>query len=187
MQTLPLDFLQKRDISNFLKLRSARPGDDLAIGELLVKSFLETYAEKLPGVVANEERISELQNVASRREAGIVRVLEFGYRLIGTYALIHPENENNEAWTDSTATLRCLAMDREFHSLGLSELLMSDAIKIAKGWGARGICLHVQDGAHGVARLYEKIGFTRDPSGDKVSTGHLVKGYLLHIAERECH
>lgn len=179
-----VDLLERRDLTNFLRLRSAHPGDDIAVGELLVTSFKETYAKKLPYVITSADREDELRDVSSRRRVGIVRVVDFGYRVIGTYSLIHPESEANEAWTANTCTLRCLAIDTEFHSLKLSELLLLDAVEIATSWKAQKICLHVQDGAAGVARLYETFGFRRCEEGDKEYYGMRILAYIYDIKPR---
>lgn len=173
------ELLARRDLINFIKIRNSHPGDDLVIGELLVKTFRATYEMKLPSITTTPEREIELRNVSSRRFNGVVRVSELGFQIIGTYALISPGSALDESWTADTCTLRCVAIDPQFHSLKLSEKLILDAIDVAQRWKSRGICLHVQDGADGVARLYRQFGFERDVSGDKISMGNAIQGYLL--------
>jgi ribosomal protein S18 acetylase RimI-like enzyme len=176
-----ISLLQRRDLANFVRIRSAHPGDDFPIGELLVSTFRDTYARKLPSIGTTDERERELRDVATRRQNGTVRVIEVGYRIIGCYSLIHPASPINESWSPMTCTLRCLAIDPEFHSLKLSEKLLWDAVLIANTWQARMICLHVQIGADGVARLYENFGFRRSPLGDKICNGQPIEGYLYTI------
>lgn len=177
--------LLRRDLINFVRLRTGHPGDDLSIGDLLVESFKETYAKKLPTVITNHEREIELRNVASRRQNGVVRIIELGFQIIGTYSLLSPNSPLDESWTPNTCTLRCVAIAPQFHSLQLSEKLVADAIDVAKHWRADHICLHVQSGADGVARLYEKFGFRRAPEGDKLALGNQIEGYLLNLAEAQ--
>ncbi len=167
-----------RDLINFIQLRAALPSDDLAIADLLMHTFLSTYKEKLPTVQTSEERKEELRNVRGRRKNGYVCVAELGYKIIGTFALIHPESPSSEAWRPNGATLRCVAIDPHFHGLALSELLLEEADRISKLWAASGIYLHVQDGAEKVAALYEKHGYVRDPSGDKIALGNKLLGYM---------
>jgi ribosomal protein S18 acetylase RimI-like enzyme len=176
---------QKRDLANFISLRTAHPGDDLAIGELLVRSFREAYQKKLPTVMTTAEREIELRDVQSRRRNGIVRVMELGFQVMGTYSLIQSGCALDESWTPDTCTLRCLAIEPRFHSLKLSEQLLADAFAIAKRWRASAICLHVQAGAEGVAKLYRRFGFQRQEGGDKMNFGNLVEGYLLRL-DRQC-
>lgn len=175
------NFLERRDVCNFLRLRTAHPGDDPAIAELLVRSFHETYLRKLPDLETPPGREGELRDVHSRRQNGVVRVMELGFQIIGTYSLILPESTLDDSWTPLTATLRCLALDPDFHSLKLSEVLLRDAVAIAERWRVRNVCLHVQCGAEGVARLYRRFGFQRAEAGDKICYGNAVEGYLLTL------
>jgi ribosomal protein S18 acetylase RimI-like enzyme len=78
-----------------------------------------------------------------------------------------------------------VAIDLRFHSLQLSEKLVSDAIAVAKAWRADHVCLHVQSGAIGVARLYESFGFKRAPEGDRIAIGNQIEGYLLTLVETQ--
>jgi GNAT superfamily N-acetyltransferase len=181
VSSLPISLLQKRDLANFVRVRTAHPGDDPAVGDLLVRTFRDTYNKKMPSLITPEERNDELRDVESRRRAGVVRVIEVGYRIIGTCSLIHPNSELSESWTGLTCTLRCLAIDPEFHSLKLSETLLWDAVDVARTWRARMICLHVLQGADGVARLYENFGFRRSPLGDKIYHGSAIDGYLYKL------
>lgn len=171
-----------RDITNFINLRPAMPSDDLAIAELLLHTFLTTYKEKLPDVHTTEERKRELRDVGARRRQGFVGVAELGYRIIGTFSLIHPESPVSEAWGDPGATLRCVAIDPEFHGLALSELLLNEADRVARAWYSRTIYLHVQKGANKVAVLYQRHGYVRDMSGDKASLGAELEAYRKELA-----
>ena len=173
--------LGRRDILNFMKMRESQQEDDLTIGGLLIDAFTYTYAEKLPATRTDEQRIFELFSMRRRRQYGAVRVLELTNRIIGTYSLIRPQTEECQGWTSDSANLRCLAIDREFHGMGLSKLLLTDALDLASQWGVKGIDLHVQDGAVGVARLYESFGFRRDVSGDLQPPGNRLLGFHLPV------
>ena len=171
-----------RDVANFMQLRIAGPGDDPAISDLLTRTFLETYARKLPEVETTEERKLELRDVASKRRAGMVCVLEFGHRVVGTFSLIHPESPDTDSWIENYATLRCVAIDPEFHGLQFSQILLDESVRLACSWALSGLCLHVQKGAHKVASLYEKFGYVRDARGDKISNGQEIEGYALDFS-----
>lgn len=182
MNEVAMDLLKRRDLSNFVKIRTAFPGDDLNLGDMLVRTFRETYSRKLPNLITTDQREMELRDVHSRRLNGVVRVLELGFQLIGTYSLMAPQSALDDSWTPSTCTLRCVAVDPGFHSLRLSERLLEDAMMRARDWRAEAVCLHVQSGATGVAKLYERFGFQRDPRGDKTSYGYQIEGYLLALS-----
>ncbi|NJL25280.1 MAG: hypothetical protein HC902_08945 [Calothrix sp. SM1_5_4] len=72
------ELLKRRDLTNFLQLRNAHPGDDPEVGALLVKTFRDTNAVKMPGLDMPPEREKELRDVSSRRMNGVVRVIELG-------------------------------------------------------------------------------------------------------------
>lgn len=175
---------QGRDILNFVSLRLAHERDDVAVGDLLTRAFTATYERKLPSVATPYERLSELRRVSERREDGAVLILELGYRAIGTAALIRPGAASSQAWLPDAANLRCLAIDPQFHGLGLSNPILDACETAARSWQAGCICLHVQIGAEGVARLYESRGYDRRPEGDMVTNGAKVEGYCLELARR---
>lgn len=174
-----------RDLSNFINLRPALPGDDLSIAELLTNTFLSTYKKKLPAIETSEERKAELRDVALRRRSGYVSVAELGYRIIGTFSLIHPESPLTDAWRPNGATLRCVAIDPEFHGLELSSILLEEADRIAGLWKSSALFLHVQKGANKVASLYEKFGYVRDCAGDKIAHGYELLGYVKDLNRAE--
>jgi GNAT superfamily N-acetyltransferase len=179
---------EPRDLANFIRIRPALPSDDLGLAELLIHTFSSTYERKLPSVITTKERKQELRDVSSRRKHGYVGVAELGYRIIGTFSLIHPESPRSEAWNPNGATLRCVAIDPEFHGLRLSELLLQGADRVASAWNSAGLYLHVQKGADKVAKLYLRHGYQRDPNGDKLSFGCELEGYLkcLETKKNEC-
>ncbi len=177
-QSTVIDIREARDLANFIGFRPALPSDDLAIAELLVRTFLSTYEQKLPSIITTDDRKNELRNVGARRKQGHVCVAELGYRIIGTFSLIHPESPNSDAWRSNGANLRCLAIDPEFHGLALSELLLKESERIAKAWHSEAVYLHVQKGAAKVAMLYERNGYLRDEAGDKFSFGSELEGHF---------
>lgn len=173
-----------RDIANFLNIRLAHPGDDLAIGELLLRTFVQTYEKKLPKVATCTQRRRDLLNVTARRRGGVVCVLELGYRIVGTFSLIHPDSPECEAWIPEAANLRCVAIDPEFQGYRFSDFLLKSAVDFSQEWGIQCICLHVQAGANSVAKLYQSFGFSRDPHGDKICFGFGVEGYSLYLNQK---
>lgn len=178
---------RSRDIFDFINIRTATRLDERAVGNLLVTSFAETNARKNPGVATSPERIAELQDVRSRRQNGEVVIIEFGYRIIGTFTLIRPGSSlAPECWLKNAALLRCVAIDPEFHGLGFSEILLAESERLAQSWSASYICLHVQQGADGVAKLYRRRGYERDPSGDFDIHGYRVEAYALSLKRLEC-
>jgi ribosomal protein S18 acetylase RimI-like enzyme len=111
------------DVRNFLIRRVARPGDDLAIAELLEQSFVSVYERKLQ-LATPEQRRRELRDVATRRENGVVCVLELGYRIVGTFSLLAPGAGTTQSWLPGAANLRCLAVHPDYQGYGFADLLV---------------------------------------------------------------
>lgn len=149
-----------------LTVREARPEDDAAVGELLVDGYVTAYARKMPHVVVDEARKRDLRAVAEKRRAATVLVAELDGRVVGTVALFRPGAPGSEAWLAEAADLRHLAVEPAHQGRGFSKALLDEAERIARGWGARAVCLHVRRGNEGVARLYQARGYARDPQGD---------------------
>lgn len=163
-------------------IREAKPTDDFVIGELLINAFLETYARKMPEVVYDEARKSELRDVATKRSRATVLVADIGGEVIGTVAIFKPNAPTSEAWIPNFADLRHLAVEPRFHGKGIAKPLLDRAEEIASDeWKVNGICLHVRHGADGVARLYQNRGFIREPSGDIQKPTVMLEAYLLRF------
>jgi predicted N-acetyltransferase YhbS len=149
-----------------LSVRPARPEDDAEIGELLVRAFVDGYAKKLPQVVVTERRKQELRDVAGKRAEACVWVVTRAGAIVGTVALWPPGRPRSEAFLEGAWDLRHLAVDASVKGTGASGLLLDTAEAHARAAGAPSVCLHVRQGAVGVARLYQGRGYVRHPEGD---------------------
>lgn len=147
-------------------LRRAEPRDDAAVGELLVSSFVEQYARKMPEVVVSEGRKAELRAVAGKRAVAHVWVVDYGGQVVGTVAVWPPGAPGSEAWISGAVGLRHLAVHARHRGAGVSALLLDAAEGWARDLGATAVCLHVRRGAAGVRALYERRGYLRRPEGD---------------------
>jgi GNAT superfamily N-acetyltransferase len=148
-------------------IREARPEDDAVIGEILVNAYVEQYAKKMPEVVVDEARKSDLRNVAEKRQIGTVLVAEMDGKVVGSLTLFQPGTPRSEAWRADMVDFRMLGIDLAYRGRGIADRLLEAAEKIAvESWGCKTAGLHVRRGAHGVAALYMRRGFQRDPSGD---------------------
>jgi GNAT superfamily N-acetyltransferase len=147
-------------------IREATEADDEAIGELLVKAFVEQYRRKLPEVEVTSHRKEELRAVAQKRAVAKVWVTEAGRSIAGTVALWSPGASGSEAFLEGAADLRHLAVAAPYRKCGVSKDLLDTAEAWARTIGCKAVCLHIRRGAVGVARLYESRGYQRDPAGD---------------------
>ena len=149
-----------------VSIRSAGPGDDEAVGDLLVRAFEVQYAKKMPGHIVSARRKADLRAQAEKRTDSTVLVADVEGRIVGTVAVYRWGARRSEAWTEGAANLRLLAVDVDHLGRGLSAILLDEAERLAWSWGAPAICLHVRRGVTGVARLYEARGYVRERAGD---------------------
>jgi ribosomal protein S18 acetylase RimI-like enzyme len=148
-------------------IRVARPEDDSVIGELLVNAYVTQYAQKMPEVVVDENRKKDLRNVAEKRRIGTVLVAELDGKVVGSVTLLKPGSPRSEAWLEQMADLRMFGIDLNYRGRGIADALLDEAERVVReDWKCPYLGLHVRRGAHGVAGVYIKRGFQRDPSGD---------------------
>ncbi len=169
------------DVVGRAVIRDARPEDDAVIGELLVSAFVTQYAQKLPEVVYTEARKQELRDVASRRKVATVLVAEVDGEVVGTVALFPPGAPGSEAWLPNSADLRGLATPVRYHGQGLARPLLDAAEALARKWDLDAVCLHVRRGVAGVARMYMKRGYVREPAGDLDLPSVYLEAYVLRL------
>ncbi len=173
------------EVSPQIVIREAGPEDDSRIGELLIDAFISTYARKLPGVVYDDARKAELRDVSVKRLRATVLVAGMNGQVVGTVAIFKPGAPSSEAWIPNFADLRHLAVEPRLHGKGVSKPLLDRAEEIARDeWKTDGICLHVRQGASGVALLYQKRGFQRDPSGDIQRPTVFLEAYRLRFSSK---
>jgi predicted N-acetyltransferase YhbS len=149
-----------------IHIREAEPRDDNAVGELLVRAFLENYARSMPEVVITEQRKADLRAVAAKRAVAQVWVAEQGAEIVGTVAVWGVGVKGSEAWLPNAADLRHLGVASKAQGTGVSGQLIETAEQWARSQGATAMCLHVRRGAKGVRAVYEKRGYLADPKGN---------------------
>ena len=147
-------------------IREATAADDAAVGELLVRSYAEQYARKLPDAKLSAARTEDLRNQAEKRVTGTILVAEHERRVVGTLALFPWGHARSESWIPGAANLRYFAVAAAFRGRGLSGRLLDVAEGHARSSGAPAICLHVRQGADGVGRIYLSRGYQRDAAKD---------------------
>lgn len=164
-----------------MQCRLASAADDASVGELLVTSFIEQYAKKLPEVVVTPGRQAELRAVAAKRAEAKVWVAVDEGQVVGTVALWPPGAPRSEAWKPRAFDLRHLAVAASHRGRGVSSALLDAAEQYARGEGGDFVCLHVRRKAEGVAALYVARGYRRAPEGDLELPEVALEAYELPV------
>jgi GNAT superfamily N-acetyltransferase len=133
----------------------------------LIDAYVTQYARKMPEVVVDENRKKDLRNVAEKRRMGTVLVAELDGKIAGSVTILPPGAPRSEAWREKMADLRMFGIDLNYRGQGIAGVLLDEAERVVReDWKCPSLGLHVRRGAHGVADIYMKRGFQRDPSGD---------------------
>ena len=167
-------------IASALELRDARPVEAGAIRALTLAAY-EQYAAVLgplwPMYRANIEET--LARVAPAEQI----VADRGGVLVGA-VLLYPAG-GPKSGTDrrtSGPEVRLLAVPPGERGHGIAEALMRECVRRARAIGAPALLLHTTDMMQTAMRLYERLGFTRDPTLDfRPAPAVLVKGFRLEL------
>lgn len=161
-------------------IRDARPDEGPAIRALTLAAY-EQYAvtlgplwpmyranivETLAGVAPAEQIVADRAGVL----VGAVLLYPAGAPMPGT--------DHRTRWPE----VRLLAVPPAERGRGIAEGLMRECVRRARAAGAATLTLHTTDMMAAAVRLYERLGFTRDPALDfHPAPTVLVKGFRLEL------
>jgi GNAT superfamily N-acetyltransferase len=150
--------------SRAVLIRPVQPHEYEALGELTVDSYVT-----LDGNVDDPEYEAELADVRTRAESPrtIVLVAVDDDGLLGgvTYAVDHTSPYAEETPEDAAA-FRMLAVARRAQGRGAGKALVEACIAEAKADGKAALVLHTTSWMTTAHRLYDRLGFRRDPARD---------------------
>jgi len=143
-------------------IREIRPAEYAALGEVTVRA----YADRLSP--ADAEYVAELRDVGSRAAAVPVLVAVDGDgRVLGGVAYVPgPGTPLSEGERDGEAGIRMLAVDPPVAGRGIGRALAVACVNRARAEGRTGMTLYTLPTMTVAHRLYESLGFRRDPDRD---------------------
>ena len=141
-------------------IRPVAPGEHTPAGELVVEAY------RTLGDVGDEFYESELRDVVGRLEAGEVLVAEKDGRILGCVTLSIGLTTLSEVEDPEAATIRMLGMSTSARGRGIGEALVRRCIDDARDRGCKRVRLHTRTSMSSAQRLYERLGFRRDPDHD---------------------
>jgi len=156
----PSGTLTRMDIA----IRAARPAEYEPLGEITAQAYLQddllTFGE-------SDWYLGELRDVAKRAALADVLVAVDGDRLLGGVTFVASGAHMAERATPSEAEIRMLAVDRAARGRGAGEALVRACVDRARATdGCTGIVLSTQPIMRAAHRIYERLGFVRDPERD---------------------
>ena len=156
-------------------IRPVQPAEHAAAGELVVAAYGTI------GTGPSEGYAAQQRDVAGRSATSEVLVAELDGELAGcvTFVAGGPMSEIDDP---EAASIRMLAVTPEHHGRGVGEALVRAGIDRARAAGRARLRLHTQRDMTAAQRLYERLGFARDPGSDfSPKPGVTLLGYVLAL------
>jgi ribosomal protein S18 acetylase RimI-like enzyme len=153
-------------------IRPIEPDEYARLGVLTLTAYTT-----LDGHVSEPDYEEELADVRTRAEAPstivLVAVDDDGELLGGVTYVADERSPYAEHSVDGAASIRMLAVDGSFRRSGAGEALVRECIDRARADSRAEVFLHSTTWMIAAHRLYEKLGFERDPVHDWNSSAEI--------------
>lgn len=173
---------------NAVQIRAAHPHEYAALGELTVAAYASVDPSTLEGDYADE-----LRDVAGRASGADVLIAvdtaggsaggDGGGLVLGGVTYVPgPDSPSAEFSAHDGAGIRMLAVAPEARGRGVGEALTRACIDRARAAGRGQVLLHSTDQMTVAHRLYQRLGFVRDPTLDwEPEPGVHLRGFRLRL------
>ena len=165
---------QAADRDDILRLTRIAYAEYASVMEPSAWSALEQAVE---ASLANDDGVTRL-------------VAELDGEIVGSAALYAPNAAayGSLASAGSWPEVRLVAVDPAVRGRGVARALVLECVRRARAAGATTLGLHTSQSMHTARRLYEGLGFVRDPDHDFQPPGaELVEGYRLPLDDPAPH
>jgi ribosomal protein S18 acetylase RimI-like enzyme len=161
-----------------MRIRTLRPDEHDAVGELTVAAYATVDPTSL-----DDGYGTELRDVGARAAGVEIFVAEDDGTLVGAVTYVPGPDSPAAEFTDAdTAGIRMLAVAPEAQGRGAGEALTRACIDRARRDGRTQVVLHSTDRMTTAHRLYERLGFARDPALDwEPEPGFWLRGFRLRL------
>ena len=169
-------------------IRAARPTDRGAIARLTLAAYREyaTIMEPSAWRALDDAIRASLVN-----DEGVTRlVAELDGEIVGSAALYAPASAPYGSLASSATwpEVRLVAVAPSARGRGVARALVDECVVLARAAGASVLGLHTSRSMRAAMRLYEGMGFVRDPEHDFQPPGaELVEGYMLRLDDPALH
>ena len=164
-----------------------RPDEYAAVGDLTVAAYAAVYPDSDLGREEIRSYEAELRDVATRAAGADVLVAVGGDgQLLGAVTYVPgPSSPLAEFDEPGAAGIRMLAVAPDAQGRGVGEALTRACIDRATAAGRDAIVLHSTEWMTTAHRLYERLGFRRDPGLDwEAGPGFWLRAFRLGLADR---
>ena len=160
-----------------MEIRPVRPDEHTELADLTVAAYRH-------GGHTTDGYEDELRDVPGRvAGAEVIVAIDDDGRIVGGVTFV-PDNASPYAEFDSehAAGIRMLAVHPDAQGQGVAESMVAECLDRAKALGRHEVILHSTTKMVVAHRLYERLGFRRDPNLDwwPASSVELL-GFRLHV------
>jgi GNAT superfamily N-acetyltransferase len=143
-------------------IRAAEPGEYARLGEITANAYVGD------GLLGEDVAYaSTLRDVAARAEdAEVLTAVDEDGTVLGGVTFVGNGGPWAEVAREGEAEFRMLAVDKTARGRGVGEALVQACLTRARDAGCRGMALSTQPEMLAAHRIYERLGFTRDPGRD---------------------
>ena len=143
-----------------MRIRRICESEHVRVGALTVTAYA-------PFLAADDPYAARLADVGARdHDAEVWVAVDDGDRLLGNVTVCPAGSPWRELARDGEGELRMLAVDPAVQRSGVGEALTVAVVERFRAEGARGVVLSSLPAMHAAHRLYERLGFARDPERD---------------------
>ena len=151
-----------RGLQPWPTIRPARPQEYAAAGDLTLDAYVDA------GLIAAHDGYAAHLKDASRRadEAELLVAVDAEQGLLGTVTYCPTGSTYGEIARAEEGEFRMLAVARRARGAGVGEALVRTCLRRARDEGKVGLALSTATKMETAHRLYERLGFGRDPQRD---------------------
>lgn len=144
-----------------IEIREVHAHELETAADVTVEGYRDFYRERLGSYV------EQLRDVEARTRDGIVFVAVEDDEILGTVTYVpDPNSPYAQNQQDDEASIRMLSVTPKHMRRGVGRALSVWCIERARAEGKKSLSLHADDTMTASRRLYETLGFSRDPSRD---------------------
>jgi len=157
-------------------IRPVAPDEHVQAGELVVEAYGTL------GDVGDEFYESELRDVEGRVQTGEVLVAVADGEMVGCVTLSIGQTALSEVEDPEAGTIRMLGVSTTARGRGVGEALVRRCVEEARARGCERVRLDTRTSMSSAQRLYERLGFHRDPDHDwSPAPGISLLAYVLDL------
>ncbi|CAL9430001.1 hypothetical protein SUDANB13_02008 [Streptomyces sp. enrichment culture] len=144
-------------------IRPVTAGEHAELGEITAQAYL---GDGLLDFGESDAYLGELRDVAKRAAAAEVLVAVADGALLGGVTFVPGPGPMADLAEPGEAEIRMLAVSPAHRGRGAGEALVRACADRARALGRRRMVLSTQRTMHSAHRVYERLGFTRNPARD---------------------